>query len=166
VAAEGAVLLPGDICVIADPLKTTLLSGGRISSASNSAVVLDRSPVLPSGTWYLYTYGQTGIAQRSLVTSISDNVCNVSGLSSVPTSTQLWLLVNEASEQYFRRYRVQSVKDNNDGTYSVIGILYTDRKFDYMNSGDLSFGNTYTTFNRKQQSAINPRQISFSIRNT
>ena len=78
----------------------------------------------------------------------------------------MWLLVNEDSEKYFRRYRVQSVKDNSDGTYEVLGILYTDRKFEYVESGDLDLGNTYNSFNRKSINAINPSQISFSIRNT
>lgn len=166
VASEGAVLLPGDICVIADPLKTQVLSGGRISSATSNAVVLDRAPSLTSGTWYLYVYSQTGIAQRSQVTSINGNVCNIHGFNSLPTSSHIWLLVNEASEKHFRRYRVQSVKDNSDGTYEVVGILYTDRKFDYVESGDLDLGNTYNSFNRRSVKAINSTNISFSIRNT
>ena len=166
VASEGAVLLPGDICVIADPLKTQILSGGRISTANANTVVLDRSPTLTSGTWHLYVYSQTGVAQRSQVISINGNVCNVNGFNSVPTSSHVWLLVNEDSEKYFRRYRVQSVKDNSDGTYEVLGILYTDRKFEYVESGDLDLGNTYNSFNRKSINAINPSQISFSIRNT
>ena len=166
VASEGAVLLPGDICVIADPLKTQVLSGGRISTATSTTVVLDRSPTLTSGTWHLYVYSQTGIAERSQVTSVTGNVCNVLGFSSVPTSSHVWLLVNEASEKHFRRYRVQSVKDNSDGTYEVIGILYTDRKFEYVETGDLDLGNTYNSFKRKVVNAINPSEISFSIRNT
>lgn len=166
VASEGAVLLPGDICVIADPLKTQVLSGGRISSATSNSVVLDRSPSLPSGTWHLYAYSQTGVAERSQVTSISGNVCNVLGFNSVPTSSHIWLLVDESSEKYFRRYRIQSVKDNSDGTYEVVGILYTDRKFDYVEDGDLDLGNTYNTFNRRTVRAINPSQMNFSIRNT
>ena len=166
VASEGAVLLPGDICVVADPLKTQVLSGGRISSATSNTVVLDRSPTLTSATWYLYVYSQTGVAERSQVTSINGNVCSVSGFNSVPTSSHVWLLVNEASEKHFRRYRVQSVKDNSDGTYEVIGILYTDRKFEYVETGDLDLGNTYNSFKRKKVEAITPSKISFSIRNT
>ncbi len=166
VASEGAVLLPGDICVVADPLKTQVLSGGRISTATSNTVVLDRSPTLTSGTWHLYVYSQTGVAERSQVTSINGNVCNVSGFNSVPTSSHVWLLVNEASEKHFRRYRVQSVKDNSDGTYEVIGILYTDRKFEYVETGDLDLGNTYSSFKRRQIKAITPNKISFSIRNT
>ena len=166
VASEGAVLLPGDICVVADPLKTQVLSGGRISSATSNTVVLDRSPTLTSATWHLYVYSQTGVAERSQVTSINGNVCSVSGFNSVPTSSHVWLLVNEASEKHFRRYRVQSVKDNSDGTYEVIGILYTDRKFEYVETGDLDLGNTYNSFNRKKIKAITPNKISFSIRNT
>ena len=103
---------------------------------------------------------------RSQVTSINGNVCSVSGFNSVPTSSNVWLLVNEASEKHFRRYRVQSVKDNSDGTYEVIGILYTDRKFEYVETGDLDLGNTYNSFKRKKVEAITPNKISFSIRNT
>ena len=166
VASEGAVLLPGDVCVIADPLKTQVLSGGRIKSATRNQVVLDRSPSLPSGTWYLYAYNKTGVAERSQVITINANVCNISGFNFIPTSSHVWLLVNEESEKYFRRYRVQSVKDNGDGTFNVVGILYTDRKFEYMKDGDIDLGNTYNTFNRKRVKAINPSQISFSIRNS
>ena len=76
----------------------------------------------------------------------------------------MWLLVNEASEKHFRRYRVQSVKDNSDGTYEVIGILYTDRKFEYVETGDLDLGNTYNSFKRKKVEAITPSKISYSNR--
>lgn len=166
VGSEGAVLLPGDICLIADPLKTQVISGGRIVSATSNTVVLDREPTLPSGNWKLYVYSKTGIAERSQVTSVAANTCNVLGFNSVPTSSHVWLLVDEDNEKRFRRYRVQSVKDNGDGTYEVIGILYTDRKFDYVEDADLDLGSTYNTFKRKRIAAINPKQINFSIRNT
>ena len=167
VGSEGAVLLPGDVCVIADPLKTQVLSGGRIKSASTTSVTLDRSPELPSGTWHLYTYSSTGIAQRSKVKSVQSNVVSVNGFGSAPTSSHVWLLVNEQEEKHFRRYKVQNVKDNADGTFDVVAILYTDRKFDYLDSDDdIDFGVSYNTFKNKRVKAINPSQINLSIRNS
>ena len=167
VGSEGAVLLPGDICVIADPLKTQVLSGGRIMAASRGVVTLDRSPDLPNGTWHLYVYSQSGIAERSQVQSVNNNVVAVSGFNSTPTTSHVWLLVEEASEKHFRRYRVQSVKDNSDGTYEVVAILYNHDKWDYIDDGqDLKLSNTYNTFKKKRIKAINPSLIDFSIRNT
>ena len=165
VGTEGAVLLPGDICVIADPLKTQIQSGGRIKSATSTTIFLDRSPVLTAGTWYLYTYSTSGIAQRSKVVSMNGSVCTVAGFTSVPTASHMWILVNEDSEQYFRRYRVQAIKESGNGIFDVLAIIYTDRKFEYMETGDLDYGPGYSTFQQLTNPAINPDKISFSIRN-
>ena len=75
VGPEGALLLPGDVCLIGDPLKTRIESGGRVASATTTAITVDRD--LTSGVnygsskWYLYTYTSAGLAERSRVQSVS-----------------------------------------------------------------------------------------------
>lgn len=168
VGTEGAMLLPGDICLIADPLKTRITSGGRIKSASASRLITDRSitATTSTGDWYLYTYGNTGIAQRNRVSSHRGDTINIEGtFSSVPTSSQMWVLVNESNENKFRRYRVQSVKEEANGTYLVIGILYTDRKFDFIETGSLDYGRSSRTYYKSRNPAISKQSISFGIRN-
>ena len=170
VATEGALLLPGDICLIADPLKTRITGGGRIVTGSANRVVTDRiisGVTLTTGhKWYVYIYGQSGVAERSKVTSMTGNVINVSGFNNTPTVNQMWLLVNEEDENAFRRYRVQSVKENSDGTYEVTGISYTDRKWDYVDSGaDLDYGKTTKTYKKNINPGLNRNKLTFSIRN-
>ena len=141
VATEGAMLLPGDICLIGDPLKTDIESAGRIKLATSSTISCDReltSNLDMSKDWYVYTYGPSGIAQRNEVKSVSGTSITIEGsFSSTPSSAQMFMLVNESDENTFRRYRVQSVKEGNDGTFDIVAILYVERKFEYIDDGDL-----------------------------
>ncbi len=169
VGTEGAMLLPGDICLIADPLKTRITGGGRIVAGSATNVVVDRDITgvnLSSGSWYLYIYGNSGVAERSHVKNIAANSLTVSGFNNTPTTNQMWILVDENDENVFRRYRVQSVKENSNGTYEVVGVLYTDRKWDYVeDDDDLDYGKSTRTYKKNKNPALNPSKINFSIRN-
>ena len=169
VGTEGAMLLPGDICLIADPLKTRITGGGRIVAGSATNVVVDRDITgvnLSSGSWYLYIYGNSGVAERSHVKNIAANSLTVSGFNNTPTTNQMWILVDEDDENVFRRYRVQSVKENSNGTYEVTGISYTDRKWDYVeDDDDLDYGKSTRTYKKNKNPALNPSKINFSIRN-
>ena len=168
VGTDGAMLLPGDICLVADPLKTRITSGGRIKTATNTGIVADRDIVghNSTGDWYLYTYGNSGIAQRNKVSSVTGSSITINGsFGSVPTSVQMWILVDEANENSFRRYRVQSVEEEAEGTFQVIAILYTDRKFDFVGTGAIDYGASTRTYYKSRNPAINPKKINFGIRN-
>lgn len=169
VATEGAMLLPGDICLIADPLKTRITGGGRIVSGNSTTVVADREIEgvdISTGRWYVYIYGDSGIAERSRVQTISATTITVTGFNNTPTTNQMWILVNEDDENVLRRYRVQSVKENSNGTYDVTGISYTDDKWDYVDDGqDLDYGKSTRTYKKNKNPALNPSKIKFSIRN-
>ena len=171
VGTEGAMLLPGDICLIADPLKTRMTCGGRVSAASASSIITDRPlvKVPSSNSLRVYVYGSTGIAQSYPVSSVSGNSINILGpvtMSPIPTSMQMWILVDEANENKFRRYRVQSVKEDSNGTYDVTGVLYTERKFDYVDGDDdLDYGRSTRTYYKNRNPALNSKKVNFSIRN-
>lgn len=168
VGTEGAMLLPGDICLVADPLKTRMTSGGRIITATSTRLITDRelTNVPSSSSLRVYTYGNSGIAQVANVTSITGTVINVSGMSQVPTSMQMWILVDESDENKFRRYRVQALKESSNGTYEVTGVLYTDRKFDYVDEDDdLDYGKSTKTYYKSRNPALNPKRVRFSVRN-
>jgi len=170
VSTEGAMLLPGDICLIADPLKTRITGGGRITVGTSTSIVTDRAITgvnVSSGSWYVYIYGNTGIAERSRVTTISNTgLINTVGFANIPTTNQMWILVNEDDENVMRRYRVQAVKENSNSTYEVTAILYTDRKWDYVEGiDDVDYGKATRTYRRNKNPALNPNRINFSIRN-
>lgn len=174
VATEGAMLLPGDICLIGDPLKTDIESSGRIKLATSSSISVDRELTTNldmSKDWYVYTYGPSGIAQRNEVKSVSGTSITIEGsFSSTPSSAQMFMLVNESDENTFRRYRVQSVKEGNDGTFDIVAILYVERKFEYIDDGDLLDLNSGISYGSKTtlksgSPKIRKNSISFTVNN-
>lgn len=174
VATEGAMLLPGDILVIADPLKTEINSGGRIVTATSTQLTVDKDLGSPDMTkdWYVYTYGSSGIAQRNKVSNISSQTITVqNSFADTPSSVQMFVLVDEADENTFRRYRVQSVKESGDGTFSIIAILYVERKFDFIDDGELFDSNSgigygSTTTVKTTNSRVKRNSIQFTINNS
>ena len=174
VGPEGALLLPGDVCLIGDPLKTRITAGGRIDLASSNTITTDRELTstlnLSPGKWYVYTYTSAGIVQRNQVQAISGSTITISGsFGSVPSSSMLWVLVDEGPSNnqgmQFNRYRVQKVTENNDGTFSIIGIKYDHAKYDFVNTGVASYGGA-RTLRYSTNTAIDSSSINFRLRTT
>jgi len=168
VASEGVLLLPGDVVIIADEYKTPGTFGGRISSATKSQVTIDRD--LPSGTYTahtLYVYGETGVTMKRLVSSVAGRTITVVGdYGSKPTSSHSWILVKETDTKAFRRYRVQEISEEPNGTYQIVAIKYDQRKFDFMD--DLTGGGSLDTmgtrlFDPKGKPALLPSGITFGL---
>lgn len=166
VGSEGAMLLPGDFCLIADPLKTRITCGGRIVFGARNFLLVDRDVSNLSGTnLYVYTYGQSGLCQRSQVGStVANRITVYPDFQTAPSNMQMWVVVDEADENKFRRYRVQSVKENADGTYEVIALLYSDRKFQYIKDAVYRPMSQTRSFYTARNPAINTSKITFSIR--
>ena len=82
----------------------------------------------------------------------------------------MWGLVKEKPNRQSDKepmYRVQSVKEENDGTYSVVGIKYDKSKFKYVNgteSSTLESGGYSQAFANARKLTVNAKSISFSLR--
>lgn len=167
VAGEGVLLLPGDIVIIADGNKTPGTYGGRVKSASTTKVVIDRD--LPSGiyTGYaLYVYGNTGVCMRSIISGVSSRTLDVStAYSSTPTTLHSWVLVDESKTKSFRRYRVQEISEDPNGTYQIIGIKYDEQKFEFMKDDRNGVLENIGTklFSSQGTPALNPAGINFGL---
>ena len=176
VGPDGAMLIPGDVCLILDPLKTGLVSGGRIKAASNTTISTDRelTDKTYESDYKLYIYGASGVAKKYSVDTVSTSgSITISGGfgSDLPTTMDMWGLVREkAGFQSSKEpmYRVQSVKEEGDGTYSVIGIKYDKTKFPYVNGTDSATLKTGGYGNRSYRGSrkltVNAKTISFSLR--
>ena len=118
------------------------------------------------------THTDPQVLPRNEVKSVSGTTITIEGsFSSTPSSAQMFILVNESDENTFRRYRVQSVKEGNDGTFDVVAILYVERKFEYIDDGDLldlnsgiSYGSKTTLKSGNPQ--IKRTNITFTVNNT
>jgi predicted phage tail protein len=154
-----------------------MVSGGRITGVTNTSITTDRelSKISYSGNYQLYVYGASGVAIKRAVTSISTSgTINLDGGGwggDRPSTMDMWGLVKEATggTQHKKEpmYRVQSVKEEGDGTYTVIGIKYDKSKFAYVNvGGSLARSASYGSkaYAAARQLTMNAKSISFSLR--
>lgn len=171
---EGALLMPGDVCLIGDPLKTRIEAGGRIVSATSNQLVVDRNLTNRSdygdGHWKIYTYTSAGVVQRDTVSSVSGSAISLSGsFSSVPSSNMMWILVNEDStnnsNNQFNRYRIQKITEDIEGTFQVIAIKYDHAKYDFVDKGDAEYG-AKRYLSGGNNKVLKTSKISFKIRQT
>ena len=172
VGPDGAMVIPGDICIINDPVKTGRGDGGRILAVDSGGITIDRSiesAGYDNGNWYLYTYGETGLTQRNQVRDVDRSTGRVrinGSWNNQPDVMHMWALVNESpnTPEYFPRYRVQSVKENKDGTYEIVAIKYNPDKFQYMRTGNLDLPTYSLRVFKGENTFIASDSFSFQMR--
>lgn len=174
VGPEGALLLPGDVCLIGDPFKSGYFAGGRIKTSTKTDICTDRiltpqssSTNYGNGNWYLYTYTSGGFVRRKNVSSVVADTIFINGtFANIPSSNMLWILVEETRpDDRFTRYRVQKVTEEENGRYRVIAIKYDPAKYDFVNTGTTSYSSTRMLRNR-DLTPLNSNAINFKIRTT
>jgi len=129
----GAIVRPGQIIEIADPVRAGERCGGRIVSATASQVVVDSvsgirfagvsktlSVVLPNGT-----------VETKSISSYSGTTFNLaSSFSQAPTPDSIWIYQDASVET--QQFRVISIAENDDGTYAISALAYNASKYAYI----------------------------------
>ena len=177
VGPDGAMVMPGDICLIMDPLKTRTPCAGRIVSQNIGGNLLVADRELDAKTnpnnWYLYIYGSSGVTEKYSVKEITQDgriTINGSFSQSKPSDLDMWALVKENESRQLNKepmYRVQSVKENGDNTYTIIGIKYDKAKYDYVDGGSaakLVVPSYTSSYSSDSSPVINSRTIQFQLR--
>jgi hypothetical protein len=133
VGLDGAITLPGQIVRIADPSRMGRRAGGRIRSASGRVVVLDKAPVIQVGN-LLTVILPTGVSQTRAVAAVAgDSVTVDSNWSTLPLAQSVWSVdSNELSAPLFR---VISVTEKDELTYSISAIQHEPGKYDFVENG-------------------------------
>ena len=145
---SGIVVRPGTIVSIADPARSGVRRGGRISSATTTQITVDDSDATDLSSENnpkLSVIMPNGTVETKNVTGISGKVISIdssSPFSTTPNSNTVWLLENDiVSAQSFR---VMSVEENDGIRYGVSALAYVDEKYAFIEDGE----------------AITPQQIS------
>ena len=137
---SGIVVRPGTIVSIADPARSGVRRGGRISSATTTQVTVDNSDatdlsaennpklsvILPNGT--VETKNVTGISGK--VISIDSS----SPFSSTPNPNSIWMLQNDTVSA--QSFRVMSVEEVDGIRYGVSALAYVNEKYDFIEDGE------------------------------
>ncbi|WP_421589317.1 host specificity protein J [Rahnella aceris] len=164
VGLDGMIPQPGYIIAVADEMLSGKVTGGRISSVNGRAITLDRVPDAAAGGRLILNL-PSGAAQSRTIQSLSGNVVTVTtAYSETPESESIWVV--ESDELYAQQYRVLSVADNNDNTFTISAAYHDPDKYARIDTGAIIDERPISVIPPGSQSAPTNIQIgSYSVVN-
>lgn len=133
VGLDGSIPQPGYIIAVADEMLSGKVTGGRISSVNGRVITLDRAPDAKAGHRLILNL-PSGASQARTIQSVNGKTVTVStAYSETPQAESVW--VAESDELYAQQYRVISISDNNDGTFTVTGAAHDPDKYARIDTG-------------------------------
>ena len=133
VGLDGMIPQPGYIIAVADEMLSGKVTGGRISSVNGRAITLDRVPDAVAGGRLILNL-PSGAAQTRTIQSVSGKVVTVTAAySETPEAESIWVV--ESDELYAQQYRVLSVADNNDNTFTISASYHDPDKYARIDTG-------------------------------
>ena len=134
----GAIVRPGSVISINDPVRGGERRSGRIKSATTTAITVDNvkdlstftgsnkkcSVILPDGT----------VETKNVVGQILSGVINLdSALSATPNTNSIWLL--QSSNLEAQTFRVISVEEQDGINFAITALTYIDGKYANIEQG-------------------------------
>jgi predicted phage tail protein len=133
VGLDGNIPQPGYIIAVADRNLSGRDLGGRLSAVNGRVLKLDRVPSAMAGDRIMVNL-PSGITQSRTIQSLSGEMVTVTtSFSELPQAEAVWVI--ESDELYAEQYRVISVTDNNDGTYTITGANHDPDKYARIDTG-------------------------------
>ncbi|HHA1752435.1 TPA: DUF1983 domain-containing protein [Enterobacter kobei] len=133
VGLDGNIPQPGYIIAVSDRNLSGRDLGGRLSAVNGRVLKLDRVPSAKAGDRIMVNL-PSGITQSRTIQSLSGEMATVTtAFSEFPQAEAVWVI--ESDELYAQQYRVISVTDNNDGTYTITGANHDPDKYARIDTG-------------------------------
>lgn len=128
---DGLGLAPGEIIQTTDPVRAGVRMGGRVLSATTSAITLDASVDISAGmTYTLWAMLPDDTVESRTVTNApgSTNVLDVSpAFSAAPQSMAIWTLAATNFEP--ETWRVISITEADSTTAEIAALAYNSQKY-------------------------------------
>ena len=133
VGLEGNIPQPGYIIAVSDRDLAGKVTGGRISAVSGRVLTLDRVPDAVAGDRIMVNL-PTGASQSRTIQAVSGNKVTVSTVfTTTPEAQAVWVV--ESDSLYAQQYRVVSVTENDDGTFTIVGAAHDPDKYARIDTG-------------------------------
>jgi len=130
----GVVVRPGQIIEVADPVRAGARRGGRIASATTTAVTVDDATGLTTTGADLSVIMPDGTVETQAIADITGNVITVSTAFSVaPNANSVWIY--QTSNIQTSTWRVLTVTEQDGSQYAISAIAYNASKYDYIERG-------------------------------
>ncbi|MEP8858369.1 phage tail protein [Enterobacter asburiae] len=133
VGLDGNIPQPGYIIAVADELLSGKVMGGRISAVNGRVIKLDRVADVAAGDRLIINLPSGASQSRTIQAVNGESVTVTTAYSETPQAEAVWVV--ESDELYAQQYRVVSVSDNDDGTFSITGAWHDPDKYARIDTG-------------------------------
>ena len=133
VGLDGNIPQPGYIIAVADELLSGKVMGGRISAVNGRVIKLDRVADAEAGDRLILNLPSGASQSRTIQAVNGESVTVTTAYSETPQAEAVWVV--ESDELYAQQYRVVSVSDNDDGTFSITGAWHDPDKYARIDTG-------------------------------
>ncbi|MHA0960689.1 TipJ family phage tail tip protein [Enterobacter cancerogenus] len=133
VGLDGNIPQPGYIIAVADELLSGKVMGGRISAVNGRVIKLDRVADAAAGDRLILNL-PSGVSQSRTIQAVNgESVTVTTAYSKTPQAEAVWVV--ESDELYAQQYRVISVSEKDDGTFSITGAWHDPDKYARIDTG-------------------------------
>ncbi|MBS0869888.1 phage tail protein [Enterobacter ludwigii] len=133
VGLDGNIPQPGYIIAVADELLSGKVMGGRISAVNGRVIKLDRVPNAAAGDRLILNLPSGASQSRTIQAVNGESVTVTTAYSETPQAEAVWVV--ESDELYAQQYRVVSVSDNNNGTFTITAAYHDPDKYARIDTG-------------------------------
>lgn len=133
VGLDGNIPQPGYIIAVADELLSGKVMGGRISAVNGRVIKLDRVADAAACDRLILNLPSGASQSRTIQAVNGESVTVTTAYSETPQAEAVWVV--ESNELYAQQYRVVSVADNDDGTFTITGAWHDPDKYARIDTG-------------------------------
>lgn len=133
VGLDGNIPQPGYIIAVADELLSGKVMGGRISAVNGRVIKLDRVADAAAGDRLILNLPSGASQSRTIQAMNGESVTVTTAYSETPKAEAVWVV--ESDELYAQQYRVVSVSDNDNGTFSITAAWHDPDKYARIDTG-------------------------------
>lgn len=133
VGLDGNIPQPGYIIAVSDELLSGKVMGGRIIAVNGRVIKFDRVADAAAGDRLILNLPSGASQSRTIQAVNGESVTVTTAYSETPQAEAVWVV--ESDELYAQQYRVVSVSDNNDGTFSITGAWHDPDKYARIDTG-------------------------------
>jgi len=135
----GAIVRPGSVISINDPVRGGERRSGRIKSATTTQIIVDNVKDLSSFTGtnqkcsVILPDGSVETKNISSVDQFSSEINLSSALSQTPNVNSIWLIQSDSLQA--QNFRVISVEEKDDINFAITALTYLDGKYANIEQG-------------------------------
>ena len=135
----GAIVRPGSVIAVNDPVRQGDRRSGRIAAATTTQITVDDSFNLENfigGNKQVSVIMPDGTVEKKACTVVGDKIDLTSALSTTPNVNSIWLLESDGEGEEPQTFRVINVEEQDGVNYSISALSYRSDKYNNIESVD------------------------------